>query len=94
MTSKTVKGEGTPALTQARLDYSHNYVGPRSICTCGHTGDHKLSDPPGGSSKERPAGYRGQHNGSQGHGSCFECDCVKFTWAGYTPEFLAGLPKE
>lgn len=54
---------------------------PKSICTCGHTGD----------------GARGQHRdggwGVKGHGSCSVkgCACTRFSWAQYTDMFKAKL---
>jgi hypothetical protein len=52
------------------------YLGPRSLCECGHGGD----------------GYPSSHasqNGSPGHGGCYieGCDCRQFTFAGFYPEF-------
>jgi hypothetical protein len=49
---------------------------PKSICTCGHTGDGANSD----------------HAGliARGHGRCLApggCGCEKFSWAGLTEEF-------
>lgn len=38
--------------------------GPKSMCKCGHAGDGEHSD----------------HAGAIGHGKCFCCNCVKFTW--------------
>lgn len=58
------------------------YYGPKSICKCGHVGDGTIS----------------QHHGSviaPGHGGCKVegCNCIQFTWAGWTEEFktFAGL---
>ena len=64
------------------LDYARawvrqeGYLGPRSLCRCGHEGD----------------GYPSHHesyNGSAGHGVCSVegCDCNQFTFAGFTRAF-------
>jgi len=52
------------------------FYGPKSICTCGHTGDGTIS----------------QHHSSPfapGHDECKvkDCVCVKFTWKGWTKEY-------
>ena len=54
--------------------------GPRSVCICGHTGDGSDSD----------------HMDllSKGHGPCRECDCQRFTWAGFTQKFEKALDRE
>lgn len=52
---------------------------PKSVCTCGHTGD----------------GARSQHEGFGGHGACRatpmdgrnECACGRFSWKGWTREY-------
>lgn len=48
---------------------------PKSICTCGHTGD----------------GAQSQHTGFGGHGACIfdggAC-CGQFSWARWTPEYV------
>lgn len=52
---------------------------PKSVCTCGHTGD----------------GANAQHQGFGGHGACQatppdginECQCGQFSWRGWTPEY-------
>jgi hypothetical protein len=55
------------------------YSGPKSLCTCGHTGD----------------GPCGQHGPTyvEGHGGCIVkgCKCRRFTWAAFTPEYQALL---
>lgn len=57
----------------------YSAMGPKSICTCGHTGD----------------GAKAQHTGFGGHGACFatpldgrnECKCGQFSWKGWTEEY-------
>ena len=60
---------------------AHSTEGPRSLCTCGHTGDG-----PGGQHDDRL---------SYGHGPCLikGCDCEQFTWAEWlpTPETIAEM---
>lgn len=46
---------------------------PKSICRCSHSGD-------GGNSA---------HLGIVGHGACMFCPCSKFSWKGWTAEFMA-----
>lgn len=48
---------------------------PKSVCTCAHTGDGKRS--------------RHVDGVVPGHGPCLECDCEKFSWKKFTPEFEA-----
>jgi hypothetical protein len=45
----------------------------RSLCDCGHTGD----------------GPNSQHEDliQQGHGPCRQCDCQRFRWVKFLPEF-------
>lgn len=58
-----------------RIERSQKYSAenPKSVCQCGHTGD----------------GANSEHDDSlqAGHGACFECECVKFTWTKFTPEY-------
>lgn len=56
---------------------------PRSVCTCGHTGDGANSD-----HAKHPTA-----TGSDGHGACTapDCDCKLFTWAAFLPEFYRAL---
>lgn len=70
------------------MDISRNYKGPKSICVCGHAGDGT------GLADGAPDGQRvSLHAGAIGHGACAhaKCDCVKFTWAAYTPRFSEAL---
>ncbi len=52
---------------------------PKSMCTCGHTGD----------------GYSSEHAsvkiGALGHGRCLRCHCKQFTWSKWLPWFEAVL---
>ena len=52
------------------------FYGPKSICTCGHTGDGIVSQ---------------HHNDpfAPGHAECKvkDCLCAKFTWKEYTTEY-------
>lgn len=59
-----------------------SFIGARSVCYCGHTGDVELNDEVQGVS---------QHAGMVGHGKCLApgCRCNKFTWSMYMPEFAA-----
>jgi len=63
---------------------------PKSICTCGHTGD----------------GPKSQHNDgpfNAGHGECLQtrrvpggtkaCDCPQFTWKAFLPGIEDKLQK-
>jgi len=59
--------------------------GPRSVCTCGCLGDGSDSD------HRASLFIPGFDNG---HGSCRECGCTKFTWAGFTPKFTAALARQ
>lgn len=48
---------------------------PKSVCSCGHTGDGPLS---------------AHHNDLEfGHGGCLRrgCDCERFVFSGWTTEF-------
>ena len=49
------------------------FIGPKSMCGCGHTGD----------------GMDSQHDDrySAGHGACKKCTCKQFSWTAWTPEF-------
>lgn len=53
------------------------YIGPRSVCKCGHLGD----------------GPDSLHGGSIGHRACIAagCDCKVFTWMCFTKEFESFL---
>lgn len=53
------------------------FLGPKSVCKCGHTGDGKDSN-------HGSMGYW-----ADGHGACHvpHCACVKFTWVGWTELF-------
>lgn len=50
---------------------------PKSKCTCEHTGDGKNS--------QHEDGFQ------NGHGMCRECDCPRFTWKAFTPEYESYL---
>ncbi len=52
----------------------NGYALPKSLCTCEHTGDGKIT----------------AHAGMIGHGKCLhpECGCTKFTWKRFLPAFL------
>jgi len=54
--------------------------GPKSICQCGHSGDGPDSD---------HATDKGMMNLAPGHSRCTVpgCDCQRFTWAGFSPEY-------
>ncbi len=56
------------------------FVGPKSICTCGHNGD----------------GVNSQHAGYVGHGQCMvsKCHCTKFAWEKFQPAFKHMLLEE
>lgn len=54
-----------------------NWMGAKSICTCGHVGDGEFSE----------------HVGLNGHGSCKFCDCEKFTWKKFTDDFKKHLDR-
>lgn len=72
-----MKSAALPKKMQDAMAYSA--TAPKSVCGCGHTGD----------------GAKAQHLGYGGHGACNatpldgrnECQCAKFTWAGWTPEY-------
>ena len=50
-----------------------DFIGPKSVCTCGHSGDGMKSDH--------------QDRFGAGHGACKVCKCAQFTWKGWTDEF-------
>jgi len=52
------------------------FEGPKSICTCGHTGDGKGSQ-------------HGNENFNFGSGKCLVngCTCERFTWIRWTKKF-------
>lgn len=54
------------------------FHGPKSVCTCGHSGDG-----PNSLHSDRVNGV------SPGHGACLmeSCPCQKFTWHSFTPEY-------
>lgn len=56
------------------------FVGPRSKCICGHTGDVDLLS--------NPEAEVSDHGGLSGHGPCKACKCRKFTWGGHLLKFL------
>ena len=58
------------------------FVGPKSICKCGHLGD----------------GYPSDHEDSQitkGHGRCriLGCSCERFSWKRFTQSFTEVIDK-
>ncbi len=57
-------------------DKGKQFVGPRSLCTCDHTGDGENSQ-------------HGNENFNFGSGKCLVkgCGCVRFTWKGWTKKF-------
>jgi len=63
----------------AGSEVSRNFKGPKSRCTCGHTGD--------GAHSEHAATV------ADGHGRCLVpgCACAKFSWYAYLPQFEAAL---
>jgi hypothetical protein len=64
------------------MESNVKFDGPRSICTCGHSGD--------GPHSYHEAGVKGL---ADGHGPCIVagCDCQKFSWKAFTPEFQEAL---
>jgi len=58
---------------------SEGWKGGKSFCECGHTGD----------------GDNSQHAGLLGHGPCKHpnCNCVKFTWVTFVPEYEKQIAK-
>jgi len=58
------------------------WTGPRSVCTCGHSGDVSAEE----AFKNL---VQTEHGGLIGHGPCKVpgCDCRKFTWAKFLPAF-------
>lgn len=70
-------------LQEKRKEFAKKYgeVLPKSLCTCGHTGDGVGSDH---ATVLLP-----------GSGACMEddCSCDHFHWAGWTPEFEKALKK-
>jgi hypothetical protein len=56
--------------------------GPRSVCSCGHTGD----------------GPKSEHKDTftPGHGACKVrgCNCVRFTWVEFLSVFQDKLDRE
>ncbi len=75
----------TAALLTKSLEYTLSF--PKSVCTCGHTGDGANS-------------YHADRLLVVGHGYCTHregtgavCKCQKFAWAGWTEHFKAFLKK-
>jgi hypothetical protein len=58
------------------------FDGPRSVCACGHTGD--------GPDSQHEAGTLSL---AEGHGACTVegCDCDRFAWKAFRPEFQEAL---
>ena len=69
---------------QASMDGKEpsEFQGARSLCACGHTGDKAMQD---------DSAVPTDHDGLIGHGACnrMGCECFKFTWAKFLPEFEA-----
>ena len=61
---------------------------PKSICTCGHTGD--------GEDSQHEGQVVGPLHLNNGHGSCKVkgCDCQQFTWKEFLPWFEERLQTE
>lgn len=57
-------------------DKGKQFVGPRSLCVCGHTGDGERSQ-------------HGNENFNSGSGECLVngCGCARFTWKGWTKKY-------
>ena len=57
------------------------YTLPKSICTCGHIGDHNV--------EAMAPEELSMHAGVVGHGKCTEpgCNCERFSWSGWTDVF-------
>lgn len=71
--------ESIAALNYARAWINQEgFLGPRSVCECGHEGD----------------GYPSDHGegvgGGPGHGPCWVegCSCKQFTFRGFTRDFV------
>lgn len=64
------------------LEVSQAYVGPKSVCSCGHPGDGA------GMSKDYQTSL---HEGLFGHGECMvnDCKCQKFQFKSFLPQFEA-----
>lgn len=61
-------------------DKLNSWYKPKSVCSCGHTGD----------------GHNSEHRNTSrtpGHGGCqiSGCNCRQFTWVAWTPEAKAVL---
>lgn len=55
-----------------------HWVGPKSMCACGHPGD----------------GDNSAHAGAIGHGECLLCPagkCRKFTWGGFYDSYQSAM---
>jgi hypothetical protein len=67
-------------------EISESYIGPKSICTCGHAGNI---------ANEGLAAFApvmNLHAGIIGHGYCTLCKgCDKFTWKEHTEAFKRAL---
>ncbi len=63
---------------------AEHYLHAKSWCYCGHLGDGpSIGDPM----------RRSFHGGINGHGPCNVegCDCMQFTWKGFTNHFQKSL---
>jgi hypothetical protein len=58
-----------------------SWVGFKSVCTCGHTGDGTGSE------------HFNEEQHGNGHGACRICGCQQFTWRRWTPSFGEVLAK-
>ena len=69
---------------ESSMEYSKSF--PKSVCTCGHSGD----------------GAHSFHAGLNGHGRCTHvgvgsgtrCECGQFSWSGWTKHFTTFLDKK
>ena len=80
-TEQFLADTGRAAKLQRQRELTVDYRAPRSLCTCGHSGDGDLS--------AHTAGFVG----SPGHGTCYisNCGCKQFTWSSFTEDFQSAL---
>ncbi len=76
MTNWSMKAVQAKRVKFMEASISYGEKAPKSICSCGHTGDGNKS-------------WHEDNGPAQGHGSCGHagCRCTKFTWAGWTPKY-------
>ncbi len=66
----------------------NDFKGPKSVCTCGHTGDGEGSDHLDFIVVERGGGIKVKFDlPDKGHGCCSKCTCRQFIWKKWTDEF-------